>query len=84
MDVFKLNKIDYLALVVPVLLGALSILLWLLEIIHLKGWFGINWMTSELISVYLITFLVVLSYILPVLMTIKVNSINIFFQIYIS
>jgi hypothetical protein len=74
-------KFDIFALSIPVLLGTVSVLLWLSEIIHLIGWFGIEWIVVDLKSVYIITLFAVLSYVLPILIFIKVKTGKVFLSI---
>ena len=81
MNFNKINKIDFFVLSIPVLFGAVSILLWLAEIIHLVGWIGIEWIVKDLKSVYIITLLAVLSYILPILILSNVKPRNVIISI---
>jgi len=74
---YNIKKIDVFVLSIPVLFGAFSVLLWLSEIIHIVGWLGIEWIIKDLKSVYIITLLAVLSYVLPILILSKVKSRNI-------
>ena len=81
MDLYKFKKIDYFALLIPVLFGGVSILLWLLEIIFMVGWGGIDWILCDLKSVYILTLFAVLSYVLPIVLFVKVKTIKVFFSV---
>lgn len=56
---------DLIWLIIPILLGTLSIAIWLYEINSIVGWNSLDWLSQELYSVYIITFLAVASYLLP-------------------
>jgi hypothetical protein len=76
MEFRNIKKIDAFVLSIPVLLGTVSMILWLTEIIYRVGWNGIEWIVTDLKSVYLLTLLAVLSYVLPMIFLSKVKVRN--------
>lgn len=61
----KLNKADFFSLMLPVILGILSVTIWILEIRYFIGWDGIEWILFDMKSVYLVALFSVLSFVLP-------------------
>jgi hypothetical protein len=59
---------DFIALALPLFLGVVAWGVWLYEITQIVGWAGLEWLRVELYSVYVITGITVLSYLLPIFM----------------
>ncbi|MCP4437335.1 MAG: hypothetical protein GY810_00010 [Aureispira sp.] len=57
---------DFIWFLMPLFLGSLSLLIWLYEINSIIGWNSLEWLNQELYSIYIITLLVVISYLLPI------------------
>jgi len=71
MGFYKFKYVDVIALIIPVFLGMASLAIWLTEIRYFVGWNGIEWIRTDLKSVYIATLLAVCSYILPVVIISK-------------
>lgn len=67
----KLNIRDCLLLLAPVAIGVICIYLWYSELHHNIGWKGEDWLHKPINSVYLITFLVVIAFLLPIVAELK-------------
>lgn len=69
---------DLIWLIIPILLGVFSLAIWLYEINTIIGWNSLNWLQQELYSVYIITLLAVISYLLPIARISKVGMKKVF------
>ncbi len=75
------------ALFIPLLLAGAALLLWLNEIFIKTGWKSTKWIDYPFLSVYIISFLTVFAYLLPIIIFKKVKIINLslsFLTIYIA
>jgi hypothetical protein len=61
----KLTLRDIFLLIVPIFIGIVSLLLWSYELHQVVGARGFAWLRQPLTSVYLISFLIVLAFLLP-------------------
>lgn len=59
---------DFIALLLPLLLGVGAWGIWIYEMTQVVGWHGLEWLRVELVSVYVVTGISVLSYLLPIFM----------------
>jgi hypothetical protein len=71
MELPKLTLKDIFLLIVPIVVGVISLLMWWYELHQVVGWQGLGWIRQPLISVYIIPFLIVLAFILPLRMELK-------------
>jgi len=67
----KLPKKDWLLLLAPLLIGGCCFLLWRYELHEVIGWQGKGWLRTSLKSVYVINALIVLVFLLPLLVELK-------------
>lgn len=71
MELPKLTLKDIFLLIVPIIVGVISLLMWWYELHQVVGWQGLGWIHQPLISVYIIPFLIVMAFILPLRMELK-------------
>lgn len=62
---------DFIMLLSPFLVGGLCIFLWWQELHHVIGWQGSGWVRKPLFSVYIIIFLIVAVFLLPMVVELK-------------
>lgn len=67
----KLTLKDIFLLIAPVFIGAISLSMWWYELHKVVGATGFAWLREPLVSVYLISFLIVLAFILPLRVELK-------------
>ncbi len=65
MEQQKLTIKDIFLLIVPIVAGIIGLLMWWYELHELIGWQGMKWIRQPITSVYIIPFLIVLAFILP-------------------
>lgn len=73
MNAQKLTIKDFILLIAPVGVGICCLLLWWYELHQLIGWQGMKWLKAPLTAVYVITALVVLVFLLPMLVELKMT-----------
>lgn len=71
----KLNAKDALLWITPIVAGLCSLLLWWYELHELVGWQGIKWTIEPLTSIYIITALIVITFLLPMMLELKMPKI---------
>jgi hypothetical protein len=67
----KLTFKDVILMLIPLLVGAVCLLLWMYELHQVIGWQGVKWLRQPIQSVYVITFLIVLTFLLPLIVVLK-------------
>ncbi|CAA6826126.1 MAG: Unknown protein [uncultured Aureispira sp.] len=67
----KLTLKDIFLLIAPVFIGVISLLMWWYELHQVIGGSGFGWLEESLRSIYLISFLIVLAFILPMRIELK-------------
>lgn len=67
----KLTFKDISLLVLPVVVGIISLLLWWYELHQVIGWQGLGWVRKPLTSVYVIPLLIVVAFLLPMRVELK-------------
>lgn len=67
----QLQKKDWLLLLAPLLVGVCCIVLWWYELHEVIGWQGKGWLRTSLNSVYAINALIVLVFLLPLIVELK-------------
>jgi len=67
----KLTFKDVLLMLIPLLVGGICISLWMYELHQVIGWQGVKWLRQPIQSVYVITFLVVVTFLLPLVVVLK-------------
>lgn len=71
MEQAKLTLKDIFLLTVPIVIGGISLLMWWYELHQIVGWQGYNWVRQPLWSIYVISFLIVVAFILPMQIELK-------------
>jgi len=71
MEQAQLTLKDIFLLIIPIVVGMVSCLMWWYELHYVVGWKGIGWIHQPLTSVYIIPLLVVLVFLLPMRMELK-------------
>lgn len=71
MEQAKLTLKDIFLLITPVFIGVISLLMWWYELHEVVGWEGYAWVYHPLRSIYVISFLIVVAFILPMRMELK-------------
>ena len=72
MEQQKLTLKDIFLLIVPVFIGVISFFMWSYELHQVVGIRGFAWLREPLMSVYIISFLIVLAFILPLRIELKI------------
>ena len=75
MGKLKITFKDIPLLATPILVGIISILIWWYELHQVVGWQGMGWLREDLKAVYIITFLVVLTFLLPLIVELKMPAV---------
>lgn len=71
MELQKLTLKDTFLLIVPICIGVISLFMWWYELHRVVGSKGFAWLSQPLMSVYVISFLIVFAFILPMRMELK-------------
>jgi len=71
MEQSKLTLKDIFLLIAPVFIGVISLLMWWYELRQIIGIRGFGWLQEPLRSIYFISFLIVLAFILPLRIELK-------------
>ena len=74
-------KKTYTTIILILILALACIIIWLFEILEIKGWFGLDWLDGHLYSPYAITLLVVFAYLTPFLIHRQANPNRLFFLV---
>ena len=72
LKLLKIKKTDVWSVLIPLLFGVLSMIVWLIDIFNNVGWNSLIWLNHHLLSVYIITALTVGSFLFPILL--KTNA----------
>lgn len=74
MENINLTKRDIALLITPILVGAVCILIWWYELHQVIGWQGEKWLRNDLRGIYVITFLIVATFLLPLVVELRMPA----------